>query len=223
MNNDGTYYTEVFDMERTKDRAQVLKRSKRLKETGPVRRPEMRRDVILPTFWAFLMGWGFILACCLVVIGWWESYDQPRVWYFAFGMMLMLGSLFGVSTLRDRLKHFDNRQIVTRVFELQVADSGRARLLRTDPDNPRRTTIDRYQWQAGKLQEFARAQVDERGAWVGGDTLIRDHLEDYVMSVTRNFNDVVDDFKARRWIRVDGQTKYWTERGKVEMARKAYG
>ena len=222
MNNEGSYY-EVFSLERRKDRAEVLKRTKTLKETGSVRRPDMRRDVIMPTFWAFVLGFGFIFSFAMVLMGWYESYNEPRVWYAALGFTLMAGSWFGITVMRDQIAHYRDLQVVTREFQLEVADSGRARLLRPDPDNPRRTTIDRYQWQAGKLQEFARAHVDRQGAWIGPDRLIRKHLDSYVLNVSERYEDVVADFVAWGWLRVDGEIKYWTERGKVEMARKAYG
>ena len=169
------------------------------------------------------MGFGFIFSFSLVLMGWYESYSEPRAWYAGLGFALMLGSFNGVLMLRDQMPHFRDLQVVTRELEIEVADSGRARLLRTDPDNPRRTTIDRYQWQAGKLQEFARAHVDRTGAWIGPDRLIRKHLDSYVLNVSERYEDVVADFVAWGWLQVDGEIKYWTERGKVEMARKAYG
>ncbi len=213
----------MFSLEQQHDRARVLKRATKVTERGPARRPDMTQDVIRPTWLAFLMGWGFILACSLVFIGWYDSWTIPRVWVVVAGLTLMLGSFNGVLVLRDSLRKYHDKQIVTREFELQVADSGRARILRTDPDNPSRSTVDRYQWQAGKLREFARANVDQTGAWTGPDRLIRRNIKDYVLDENSRFGDVVADFEAWGWITVDGQTKYWTERGKAEMARKAFG
>ncbi len=219
MNNETSYY-EMFSLEQQHDRARVLKRATKVTERGPARRPDMTQDVIRPTWLAFLMGWGFILACSLVFIGWYDSWTIPRVWVVVAGLTLMLGSFNGVLVLRDSLRKYHDKQIVTREFELQVADSGRARILRTDPDNPRRSTISRYQWAPGKLRAFASSNVNQYGEWVGPDRLVRKHLKGYVTGINDRYQDVVSDFQADGWIDADNR---WTAKGKAEMARKAYG
>jgi len=213
-----TGYYEIFQLERQRDRARVLKRATKVKERGPTRRPDMTRDVIRPTFWAFVLGWGFIFSFSLVLMGWYASYDNPQVWFIAIGFTLMAGSWFGIVVMRDQLQHYRNLQIVTREFELEVADTGRARIMTRDPDNPRRSTITRYQWAPGKLRDFAASNVNQYGEWRGPDRLIRKHLAGYVTGVNEKYRDVTADFEALGWIDADQR---WTAKGKAEMARKA--
>ncbi len=218
MKKENEGYYEVFSLERSNGWERLEKRATSAKETSARLRPDLVRDVIRPTWWAAVFGWGFVFALSMIFIGMYGSYEEPRVWITAAGFTLLLGSWNGIYVLRQQLPHFRDLQMVTRTLEIQVADSGRARIMTRDPDNPRRSTISRYQWATGKLREFAASNVNQYGEWRGPDKLIRAHLKDYVTNYTERFPDVVSDFQADGWIDADNR---WTAKGKAEMARKA--
>ena len=221
MSEPNTIYREYFSLEQKHQMAQLHKRAKKVTETSSRLRPKMGRHVIWPSILAFWGGWGLIFAVCLITMTWKESWYITNVWVFTAGISLLLGSFWSLVVLQNRLAEFDNRAMVTRTFELAAAETGRARIMTRDPDNPRRNTITRYQWPMGKLREFAADNVDQYGEWTGSDRLIRDDLDGYVTYVTKQFKNVKSDWQANGWI--EGDDNRWTAKGKAEMAKRAVG
>ena len=215
---------ETADLEALNTAVRATKRSAGIEVEEPVRKRgyDLGNVVILPTLaiaWLVFFGLFGALMSVLAAGAIWLEWDEPRAWTIVIGIPIAISSRAAYIRFVKQLDRWHKLQWRTK--ELYVDPP---KVLPTERQieqtAPGHHVVLQAKWLGNWQRDLANRVHNNRGEWIGGDSLVRKILKDIVRDLNNKYSTVIKaDLMRLGWITEDLR---WTDKAREELRARVF-